>query len=119
MEPTFALSQHEALSLPCANFAHIPKNKHYLRHNMNGQLTHNAINTRPQRIALGFFLAFKTGEKSMHAIQKHHADMRKRYNDYLAMVDPDHTGLCVFSRDPFLPVSELLDMQAFDYEAST
>ena len=55
----------------------------------------------------------------MHAIQKHHADMRKRYNDYLAMVDPDNTGICVFSREPVLPVSEWLDMQACDYEAST
>ena len=86
---------------------------------MNGQLTHNAINTRPQRIALGFFLAFKTGEKSMHAIQKHHADMRKRYNDYLGMVDPDNTGICVFSREAVLSVSEWLDMQACDYEVAT
>ena len=55
----------------------------------------------------------------MLAITKHHADMRKRYNDYVAFVDPDDTGICVFSGDPVLSVTQWLDAQACDYEVAT
>lgn len=55
----------------------------------------------------------------MLAITKHHADMRKRYEDYLAFVDPDNTGICVFSREAVLSVTEWLDKQACDYEVAT